>query len=279
MILVADSGSTKTQWGYMHEHEVRFVTTPGYNPYFADDDFITQSLIKDLLPYINEKTITDIYFYGSGCSTTEKQGVIHSAIRSVIPGAYIMVSHDLLGAARALFADTAGIACILGTGSNSCYYNGKDIIENVTSLGYIFGDEGGGVYIGKKLLGDFLRNILPPDLDEKFKETFRLDVHAILDTVYKKPRPNTFIAGFSHFIGDNIKHPYMEAIVKESFHDFFEYQLMKYSHFGKAPVGCVGSVAFYYADILKSVAKGYGVSDILIQSSPAESLVHYHSHI
>jgi glucosamine kinase len=276
MILVADSGSTKTQWGYIHDKEVRFVTTPGYNPYFVDGDFVTQSLIKELLPYINESTVTDVYFYGSGCSTSEKQAVIHSAVRSVIPGAYIEVNHDLLGAARALFAGTPGIACILGTGSNSCYYDGKDIIENVTSLGYIFGDEGGGVYIGKKLLGDFLRDKLPAELDQLFRATFQLDVHAILDAIYKKPRPNTFIAGFSRFVGENIQHAYMQGIVRESFHDFFDYQLKKYSHFGSAPIGCVGAVAYNYSDILRSVAGEYGISTINIHNSPTESLVHYH---
>jgi len=279
MILVADSGSTKTQWGYMHNMEVRFINTPGYNPYFVDGDFVTQSLIKDLLPCINETTVTDVYFYGSGCSTSEKQAVIHSAIRSVIPGAYIEINHDLLGAARALFENKEGIACILGTGSNSCYYDGKDIIENVTSLGYIFGDEGGGVYIGKKLLSDFLREKLPSELDKLFRDTYQLDVHSILDAVYKKPQPNTFIAGFSRFAGENIQHAYMQGILRESFHDFFDFQLKKYSHFGNAPVGCVGSIAYNFSEILRLVAGEYGIRDINIQSSPTESLVQYHTQI
>lgn len=276
MILIADSGSTKTEWAYRHDKEVRMVTTPGFNPYFVDAAFIEQSLIKDLLPYININDVSAIYFYGAGCSTLEKQALVYDALSSLFCNAYIEVEHDLMGAARALFGEEKGIACILGTGSNSCYYDGSVIVENVTSLGYIFGDEGGGVHIGKKLLGDFLRGNMPDEIRENFQNTYKLNVSDILDAIYKKPRPNTFIAGFCRFAGANIQHHYIQSIVKRSLNDFFNYQLKKYSSFGFVPVGCVGSVAFQFEREFRDIAFEYGIKDISIHSSPSELLLRFH---
>lgn len=276
MILIADSGSTKTEWAYRHDKEVRIVTTPGFNPYFVDAAFIEQSLVKDLLPYINLNDVSDIYFYGAGCSTPEKQALVHDAISSLFCDAYIEVEHDLMGAARALFGKKKGIACILGTGSNSCYYDGKEILENVTSLGYIFGDEGSGVHIGKKLLEDFLRGNMPDEIKQNFDNTYKLNVFNILDSIYKKSRPNTFIAGFCRFAGANIHHPYIQSIVKNSLMDFFNYQLKKYSVFGNVPLGCVGSVAYQFEKEFRDIACEFGLKELSIHSSPTELLLKFH---
>lgn len=277
MILIADSGSTKTDWLLLQENGQKIFVTPGYNPYFVDIAFVKNSVQKEIAPFISENLIKKIYFYGAGCMHEQKKQIINEALEEVFINANIEVHHDLLGAARALFGREEGIACILGTGSNSCYYNGNDIEENAISLGYIFGDEGAGVHLGKSLLKSYMKDELSPFLKQKILEKYNITVFDILDNVYKKPFPNRYIASFSYFLAENIEHEEIRNIVMNCFRDFFNYQLKQYSTFGKANLSAVGSICSVFEKELKSVAIEYGTQFTNIYKSPIQGLFKYHS--
>lgn len=277
MILIADSGSTKTEWLLIQENGNKSYITPGYNPYFVDSTFVINSIQKELFPFINENLIKEIYFYGAGCMHDQKKQIISEALEELFKNATIEVHHDLLGAARALFGRDEGIVCILGTGSNSCYFNGNDIEENVISLGYIFGDEGSGVHMGKNLLKLFMKDELSSILKQKVLEKYNITVFDILDNVYKKPFPNRYIASFSYFLAENIEHKEIQNIVKNCFRDFFNYQLKKYSAFGKVNLSATGSICSVFENELKDVANENFTQFININKSPIQGLFKYHS--
>ena len=223
MILIADSGATKIQWVVIEEEHVSDpVETAGFNPYFMDVSILENILDKDLIPFVRQDKITKVFYYGAGCSTVQKCGIVEDALREVFPIADCEIEHDLLGAARALFGRKEGIACILGTGSNSCLYDGKNIVENVPSIGYLFGDEGSGAYLGKLFLIDYLRNNLPESIHTAFDKKFGYSLENILDAVYSKPHPNRFLASFSRFLGDYRQEDYVQQLIKRNFRDFMK---------------------------------------------------------
>jgi N-acetylglucosamine kinase-like BadF-type ATPase len=277
MILIADSGSTKTDWILTDENknQTRY-NTIGYNPYFIDSESIYASLTLKLIPQLNAEAVKMIFFYGAGCSTSEKSEIVHKALSRCFPNSELSVEHDLLGAARALLGNKRGFAAIIGTGSNTSIYDGSEIETNIDSLGYLLGDEGSGCYIGKKIIRDFIRGYLPSDLKDKFNQTYNYSNAEIYDFIYNKPLPNRFLAGFCKFADENKEHEHIKKIVRESFNDFFKKLVSKYEGYEKYTFNSVGSVGYVFKDILEEVARSYKMETGKNISSPIESLVNYH---
>lgn len=277
MILIADGGSTKTDWRLLKDgQEYKRVQTTGFNPYLLNTEEIETILWKELQPYINNNGISKIYYYGAGCSTSIKNQVVEQALESVFPSAQISIDHDLLGAAHALCGDEAGIAAILGTGSNSCYYDGSHISEHIFSLGYFFGDEGSGAYMGKNLISAYLHGELPTDLISGLQNNYPMSKESILDAVYNKPAPSRFLASFSTFILQNQDHPFMQQLILDNFRKFFKYQVSCYPDYQNVPVNFVGSVAYHYQEFLQKVSQEYNTRVGKIIQAPIDGLVSYH---
>jgi glucosamine kinase len=280
MILIADSGSTKTDWRLIDEsgHSRQFHTI-GFNPFFQDTiSIVTElktSLLPGIQPFIAGKKI-HIYFYGAGCSSKEKCSILFSALQHVFPHAVIEVEHDLLAAARALCGKKEGIAAIMGTGSNSCYYNGSKIVSNVSSLGYILGDEGSGAYIGKHFIQDYLNNEVPHHISEQFKASYNLSEEHILDAIYKQAMPSRFLASFSKFVSQHREEDYFKKLVRYNFDQFFTKHICKYENHRNTDLSCVGSVAFHYRDALEEVAKERNIRISKVIESPISGLASYH---
>ncbi|MDR1344712.1 MAG: ATPase [Tannerellaceae bacterium] len=278
MILIADSGSTKTEWCVADKGApVMRLFTKGINPYFQTAEEIGKDIEASLLPSIRSLSIEAVWFYGAGCASAEKQQIVADAISALLPASSIEVHSDLTGAARALCRRQAGIACILGTGSNSCLYDGSAIVSNVSPLGYILGDEGSGAVLGKRLVGDCLKNQLPGHLIEKFMSRYELTAAVVLERVYKEPFPNRYLAGLSRFLSENIDEPDIRKLVHQSFRDFFIRNVMQYAGFETYPVHFTGSVAFYYQATLKDVARSLDINIQRIEQTPMPGLLTYHS--
>ena len=277
MILIADSGSTTTFWALIKTNGKTRFQTQGLNPYFTSPE-VTEKVLKDeLSKQISCKEVSQIFFYGAGCSTDKNNAIIHDQLQTCFPEAGIEVHHDILGAARALFGREQGIACILGTGCNSCFYDGQNVIAKVPSLGYLFGDEGAGSYLGKKLIGNYLKKQLPDDLTFIFDETYAYTLENILTALYNKPFPNRYLASFSLFIKDNIEHPYIHDLVYDSFIEFIEVHVTAYDNYLSYPIGFVGSIGFYYRDILKEATAAKSLTIHKITQNPLEGLIEYHT--
>ena len=276
MILIADSGSTKANWCLVAQNgELAHFTTEGYNPHFVDENYIINSLTKSLPDYINHQEIEEINFYGSGCMAG-KTVIVESALHSLFKSAKVNAFVDLLAAARALLWNEPGFAAILGTGTNTCIYDGKQITHNIDSLGYMLGDEGSGSYIGKKILQDYMRGYMPETLSEKFNETTGLSFDEIMDRVYTQPMANRFCAGFTRFANENIDTPYFHDLVKNAFVDFFNNLVSRYPGYQNYSFNCLGSIGFYFKDILEEVATSFGMRTDKIIRSSMEELVKYH---
>ena len=246
MIIIADSGSTKTDWCVVnHGKQIKRITTEGTNPFFQTEEEISQVVKDKLMPHLDGVKIDAVYFYGAGCAFPEKNEIVHNAIHRHIP-VTIEVGSDLLAAARSLCGHKAGIACIMGTGSNSCYYDGKEIVNNISPLGYILGDEGSGAVL------------------------------EILDNVYKKPFPNRFLASVSPFLIENIEEPCIHRIVLNGFKNFFTRNVMQYDY-KNVKVHFIGSIAYYYKEVLEEAALALQIELGTIIKSPMEGLVEFHS--
>ncbi|ALI99261.1 N-acetylglucosamine kinase [Rufibacter tibetensis] len=277
MILIADSGSTKTAWRIIDtEGVVAQAHTIGFNPYYQDGPQIAETIRESLLPQLTGYAPKEIHFYGAGCSAPDKQALVASAISSNFPEATVHVHHDLEAAARALCGHEEGIACILGTGSNSCLYDGEKIVQNVPNLGFILGDEGSGGYMGKLLVQAFLNQELPADVHEAFMARYNTTRDEIVDHVYRKPYPNRYIATYAKFLFDHQKHPFIYELICRCFADFFEKTVIKYPDYQQKKTHFVGSIAFYFGDILKTVAQKYSINVGQILESPIAGLSLYH---
>ncbi|MDR1543985.1 MAG: ATPase [Prevotellaceae bacterium] len=275
MKIVTDSGSTKCDWAVFDENALQIINTQGFNPFFCTSEQIVSVLKKRLLPKISAE-ITDIFFYGAGCRI-EKCNVISTALFALFPQAKIEVQSDLLGASRALFGNEAGIACILGTGSNSGFYDRKTIVKNVTPLGYILGDEGSGANLGKRFLSDCLKNQLPEKLTQKFFKTYKISVPQIMENVYNQPLANRFLAQFVPFLKENIAEVSIYNLVFDAFTDFFTLNVIQYADYQQYNVSFCGSVAHHFSDVLKAAAIEKNISIGKIIASPIENLIAYHS--
>jgi len=278
MHLIADSGSTKTHWCLIDGKVIiKEVFTKGINPFYQEQKDIEIDIEAHLIPTMTDYTIDKISFYGAGCSFPEKKLIVSGALTQYFKQSIIEIESDLTGAARSLFGRTAGIACILGTGSNSCYYNGKDIIENVSPLGFILGDEGSGAVLSKKLVSDCLKKQIPADIAEKFMTKYSLTPPIVLENVYKKPFPNRYLAQFTPFLSENINEPAILNIVSSGFREFFKRNLAQYP--GGLTVGFIGSVAYHLQKILRDVAAEENFIISKIDKSPVAGLISYHQSI
>lgn len=278
MIIIADGGSTKTNWCLLDDSNKKiYFNTEGYNPYFVDSEYIVNSLKKGLPSDLPFEKITEVNYYGAGVHNEEKASIVETAMQKVFPNAKVEVGHDLLAAARALLADQPGFAAILGTGTNTCIYDGEKITHNIDSAAYILGDEGSGSYIGKKLLADFIRGLMPEAVEKLFFETYKLTPDEIMDNVYTKPLANRFCASFSKFVYDNnVNIEYTRGIVEEAFNTFFKNLVSKYPDYQKYTFNCIGSVAYNFRNVLEETAKRYGMEVGKIIRSPIDDLVIYH---
>ncbi|WP_295648281.1 N-acetylglucosamine kinase [uncultured Mucilaginibacter sp.] len=278
MIIIADGGSTKTNWCLVTDEGKKVLfNTEGYNPYFSSTDYIIRSL-KDQLPNdLDIEHISEVNYYGAGCSVPDRQKIVEEAMKVVFKNARINIGHDLLAAARAVLGINEGFAAILGTGTNTCIYDGKNIVLNIDSLAYILGDEGSGCYIGKKLLGDYVRGYMPEAVRAEFWETFKLTPDDVIENVYTKPLPNRFCASFSKFVYDNtVNIEYSHNLVKSSFDDFFRNLVCHYPNYQKYTFNCIGSVGYSFRNVLEEVVLENGMAMGNIIRSPIDNLVKYH---
>lgn len=277
MILIADSGSTKTDWCVVEQGQlVRQVFTKGTNPFFQSEEEISNEIATALLPQLSSVAFEEVHFYGAGCAFPDKIDSVRRAIASHLNvSEEIEVSTDMLAAARGLCGHQPGIACIMGTGSNSCYYDGREIVSNVSPLGFILGDEGSGAVLGKLLVGNLLKNQMPAGMKEKFLEQFNLTPAEIIDRVYRQPFPNRFLASLSPFLAQNIDVPAVRELVLNSFKAFLKRNVMQYDY-EHAPVHFIGSVAFYYKEVLAQAAEEMDIRLGTILKSPMEGLIRYH---
>lgn len=278
MILIADSGSTKTDWCVVERGKPCLrIFTKGINPFFQTETEIAEEIGTALLPGLPSRVFRRVYFYGAGCAFPDKIDMVRRAVEShlqVEEG--IEVCSDMLAAARGLCGYEAGIACILGTGSNSCYYDGTAIAANVSPLGFILGDEGSGACLGKLLVGDLLKNQMTPVLKERFFRQFDLQPADIIDRVYRQPFPNRFLAGLSPFLAQNIGEPCVRELVLNSFRAFLRRNVMQYDY-RNHKVHFVGSVAYHYREVLAEAAAEAEIALGSIVQSPMEGLINYHT--
>lgn len=276
MILIADSGSSKTDWRVIHANQkITQFRTVGFNPYYQkEEDMLADLQVPDLLELKGD--IRKVYFYGAGCTSDKNRGTVKRLINSIYEEAEVHVDHDLMAAARATCGHKAGIACILGTGSNSGDYDGENIISSRPSPGYLLGDEGGGAYIGKHFLQDFIYDDMPAHIKEIVLQKFDLSILSIQENVYKKPFPNRYMAGFSKFIADYKSDPYCYQLIYNGFKDFFHRHVMRYENYQKKPVNFVGSIAFYNSDILRKVGADMDANIQIILEAPIAGLTLYH---
>jgi len=274
--LIADSGSTKTEWCLLDGKKKLMVSTQGISPYFLNTEQISSILQKELLPKLKKKLPDEIFFYGTGCSNPDNVKMVKQAVKLVFPNTPVQVDHDLMGAAKALCGHEKGVACILGTGSNSCFYNGKKIVKNSPGLGYVLGDEGSGTYLGKKVIQYYLYNTFDPDLMDRFNAKFNTNTLEILDAVYKKPLPNRYLAGFASFLAENRGHFMIENIIEDGFNDFFFNHVYKYRESWTMPIHFVGSVAYGFRDVLQDMCASYELQLGKVLKSPLEGLIKFH---
>ena len=275
--LICDSGSTKAEWCLLNGKSKKIVTTQGLSPYFLTTQQIQKIIEKELVPKIKNIIIDEVFFYGTGCSNPENVKSVKKAISLVFSKAKVTVDHDLMGAAKALCGRNKGIACILGTGSNSCFYNGKKIVKNSPGLGYVLGDEGSGAYLGKKVIQYFLYKTFDEDLMDRFNAKYATNSVDILNHVYKQPLPNRYLASFVPFLIENRGHYMIENIIEDAFNDFFFNHIYKYRESWQMPINFVGSVAFGFKDVLKEMCNAYELQLGIVIKKPMDGLIKYHS--
>ncbi|KYG82443.1 N-acetylglucosamine kinase [Roseivirga echinicomitans] len=274
-ILIADSGFTKTDWRLIGaDGKIEQARTMGINPYYQTEDEILL-VIQDLHSQLPDR-VDEIYFYGTGCSSGTNRDKIARLLNRYYQDAKIDVNHDLLAAARSLCGEEKGIACIIGTGTNSCLYDGSKIISNVPSLGWAIADEGGGTYLGKTLVTDYYRKDMPEHLRVIFKERFGLNKDGFLTAIYQEPMPGRFLASFAKFINEHVSDPYMYKLVYDAFTTFITKNVVKYEGYKEVPVHFTGSVAYYFNNILRKVAVDQGIYIKHITEHPIAGLTLFH---
>jgi glucosamine kinase len=276
MILVADSGSTKTEWTTIENGiSQKSFFSSGINPFFLSADEIYLLFEKELVQ-LSGSSWDAIYFYGTGCNGEAKNQTVRESLKRFFSAGEIFIGSDLLGAARSLCQNHPGIACIMGTGSNSCYYDGSDIKSNVSPLGYILGDEGGGAVIGRKLISAVLKKQVPQMVIDLFFDSYKISTAEILESVYMKPFPNRFLGQFARFISANIHIPELQEIITSSFEEFIRRNLLQYPESEMFPVHFTGSIAFYFRPFLEELLTRNNLIPGTISLSPMANLIQYH---
>lgn len=279
MHLIADSGSTKTAWRLIKsESTIIPLETIGYSPQYITTDEMIDDLKEILIPQLPVLTndISKISFYGTGCSTPRTVTIIQLALENVFEKAEIEVNHDLLGAARALCGHSSGVACILGTGANSCLYDGQFITDNIPSVGFMLGDEGSGGYLGKQLVRAYFYRELPEDLELAFAKKYQLTRDDMLLNVYKKSAPNRYLASYTKFLSEHLEHPFVWQFVKNGFQDFLDAMVLKYENIENLPINFLGSIAVHFQPVLEAVLLENNLHFGRVIHNPVRELVRYH---
>ncbi len=278
MQLIADSGSTKVDWRAIKDDgSIVEISTEGINPVFITPEEIVKILSQKLLPVIGPG-VKNVYFYGAGVVSPQLIATLSESFKKVFPESKTFAASDVLAAARALCGHNPGIACIMGTGSNSCFYDGENIAKNVRAGGFILGDEASGGVLGKKLISDFIKGLLPAHIQAEFDKRYDLDYMKVVEKVYKQPMPSRFLASFAPFINEFIADPYMENLVNTSFDEFFKRNISQYDYKNHT-VNFVGSIAYYFKDKLVAAAEKNGMKVGRVLKTPIEGLVEYHKGI
>ena len=275
--LIADSGSTKTEWCLLNGKKNTIIHSQGMSPYFISDVQMEAILRQEVLPHLKKILVEEIFYYGTGCTNPANIKMVKKALKNIFQGAIIKIETDVDGAAKALRGGEKGIACILGTGSSSCYYNGKRIAKNNPGLGYILGDEGSGAYLGKKVIQYYLYNTFDEDLRSRFDAKFVTNTNEILNAVYKQPLANRYLASFAIFLAENRGHYMIENIIEDGFNDFFYNHIYKFSESWKYPVHFTGGIAFGFKDVLAEMCDSYQLQLGNVLRNPMEGLIKYHA--
>lgn len=275
-ILIADSGSTKCEWCLVTPEKKSTYFTQGMSPYFLTAGEMEQVIRTELCSQLKGEVPAEIHFYGTGNKNPENSKRMRKILKTIFPGSDVTVDHDLIGAARALCQHKPGVACILGTGSNSCSFNGKKIVKNSPGTGYVLGDEGAGTYLGKKVLQYYLYEIFDKELKGKFDAKYKTDASEILENVYQKPLPNRYLATYTMFLSENRGHYMIENIIEDGINDFFYIHVNRYPESKKYPVHFTGSIAFHFKDVVLGLCESYGMQAGTILKNPMDGLVEYH---
>jgi len=274
--LIADSGATKCEWRLIHDGDIKTIITTGISPYFLSKEKITAVLETELLANMPKIGVQNVAFYGTGLGNADNVKLIKGVLRKIFPEATLAVTHDLMAAVHATAGKEKGVVAILGTGSNSCYYNGKRIVKNSPGLGYVLGDEGSGAYLGKKVIQYYLYNTFDEDLRALFDATFTVTSKDILESVYTKPFPSRYLASFTLFLAQNRGHYMIENIIEDGLNDFFFQHLCKYGESWKLPIHFAGSVAYGFKDVLHQLCHAYEFEIGTVVQSPMEGLLKYY---
>ena len=280
MILIADSGSTKCSWALCDPNGtlVKEIMTIGFNPYFIDKKNILKELEQSKLTEHN-KEIKEIYFYGAGCSSKEKNNIIKNSLQSFFINSKIIIKHDIDAACYAMYNGKPNITCILGTGSNSCFFDGQNIIENAPSLGFLVGDEASGNYFGKKILNLYFNNMMPEDLKLKFESGFESDLSIIKENIYNNNRANVYLSRYFPFITENKNHPIIQKIILDTLNDFFNLHVCCYKEFRNLELNFIGSVSYFLSDEINVIAKQHNCKIGGIVKNPINNLIDFHFNI
>ncbi|MDW7692383.1 N-acetylglucosamine kinase [Flammeovirgaceae bacterium SG7u.111] len=274
MIVIADSGSTKTEWWFLKGNAIKKIRTKGINPYYQSSEQISESINDGFKGEVFTK-VTSLFFYGAGCNE-QSAGKLESSLESQFPNTNISIYDDLLAVARATCQHEPGTACILGTGSNSCFYDGEKIINHIPSLGFVLGDEGSGAVMGKKLINLYFKKGLTSNLEEAFRGKFQLSEAELLQKVYKEPYPNRYLAQFSKFLAEHKKDPFINSFILLNFKEFLKTNTLKYEDSPKYPIHFCGSIAYFFQDILKEAIHEMGLPLGSIHQTPMEGLKAFH---
>jgi N-acetylglucosamine kinase-like BadF-type ATPase len=275
--LIADGGGTKTEWRLIEGSSKKSFFTTGISPYYLTKTEIEQLLSKEFPSSLLKKQVGEIFYYGTGCKTKAKANLVAKALAAIFPKAKIQVTHDLMGAAIATCGNQSGIVCILGTGSNSCVYNGKRMVSNSPGLGFILGDEGSGAYLGKKVVQHFLYGVFDEALQSSFLEEFKTSKEEILHKVYKEPFANRYLAAFTKFLSLHRGHYMIENIIEDGLRDFFDQHLQHYPKNTNYTFHFVGGVAYHFRDKIAELCRDYGFSLGKIMQQPMKGIIQYHS--
>ena len=259
----------------LYKRKKKKIITQGISPYFVAEKTLVEILQQELLKKIKDITVDEVHYYGTGLGSADNVRFMKRVLKKIFPGAHVEADIDLLAAARALCGNEKGIACILGTGSNSCYYNGKKIIKNSPGLGYVLGDEGSGAYLGRKVVQHFLYNTFDEELMHRFNMKYQTNNAEILDKVYKQPYPNRYLAAYSVFLAENRGHYMIENILEDGLNDFFFTHLYKYRESWLYPISFTGSVAYGFKDVLQNLCSVYELEAGKILQKPMDGLIAY----
>ena len=275
--LIADSGSTKTEWCLLNGKKKVLINSQGMSPYFINE-FQMENIIKtEVLPVLKKTLIDEIYYYGTGCTSPVNARMVKKALKRIFPEAAVNIDSDITGAAKALCGNEKGIACILGTGSSACYYNGKRIAKNSPGIGFILGDEGSGAYLGKKVVQYFLYNTFDEDLRARFDAKFMTNRMEILDAVYKQPLANRYLASYAIFLAENRGHYMVENIIEDALEDFFYRHVIKFRESWNLPINFAGGIAYGFKDVLVDMCNSYQLQLGNVLRNPMEGLIKYHA--